>query len=416
MNDSITNINGWTETTLGEVAANISRSFDFSTKENVVFVNTGDVLEGKFLHSKQSSKVGLPGQAKKAIAKGDILFSEIRPINKRYAIVDFDVENYVVSTKFMVIKKNDKIDLNFLYLFLTFEKTLQEFQIIAESRSGTFPQITFKAVLDVPILLPTLPEQKRIASVLSSFDNKIELLQNQNQTLEEMAQVLFKEWFVDYHFPGVGKMIDSELGMIPEGWKIDNIGKYVNLKGGATPSTKNPDYWDGNIHWTSPKDLSISKQSYLLNTQKMITEAGLKKISSGLMPKGTLLFSSRAPIGYIALSNVDIAINQGYIAFLPRAEFSNYFMYNWLKLNMKSIIGAANGSTFLEISKSAFRQLQTPIPDQNTLKSFDELITPVFKKLLNNIVHIQTLSELRDKLLPKLMSGEVRVKLNNYHG
>ena len=416
MNDSITNINGWTETTLGEVAVNISRSFDFSIKENVVFVNTGDVLEGKFLHSKQSSKDGLPGQAKKAIAKGDILFSEIRPINKRYAIVDFDVENYVVSTKFMVIKKKDKIDLNFLYLFLTYEKTLQEFQIIAESRSGTFPQITFKAVSEVPILLPTLPEQKGIASVISSYNTKIKLLQNQNKTLEEMAQVLFKEWFVDFRFPGVGEMVDSELGMIPEGWRVDNIGKYVNLKGGTTPSTKNPDYWYGNIHWTSPKDLSISKQSYLLNTQKMITESGLKKISSGLMPKGTLLFSSRAPIGYIALSNVDIAINQGYIAFLPEAEFSNYFMYNWLKLNMKSIIGAANGSTFLEISKSAFRQLQTPIPDEKTLKSFDELITPVFKKLLNNIVHIQTLSELRDKLLPKLMSGEVRVKLNNYHG
>ncbi|PIY32425.1 MAG: restriction endonuclease subunit S, partial [Bacteroidetes bacterium CG_4_10_14_3_um_filter_42_6] len=113
-----------------------------------------------------------------------------------------------------------------------------------------------KNFAEFPILLPSLPEQKAIADVLTSFDDKIELLRQQNQTLEEMAQTLFKEWFVYFRFPGAGKMVDSELGMIPEGWKVDNIGQYVNIKGGTTPSTKNPDYWDGKIHWTSPKDLS----------------------------------------------------------------------------------------------------------------------------------------------------------------
>ncbi|PIQ27295.1 MAG: restriction endonuclease subunit S [Bacteroidetes bacterium CG18_big_fil_WC_8_21_14_2_50_41_14] len=224
-----------------------------------------------------------------------------------------------------------------------------------------------------------------------------------------MAQTLFKEWFVYFRFPGAGKMVDSELGMIPEGWKVDNIGQYVNIKGGTTPSTKNPDYWDGKIHWTSPKDLSNIKQPYLFDTEKKITPEGLKKISSGLLPKGTLLFSSRAPIGYIAISNVDIAINQGYIAFLPCGYLSNYFMFNWLKVNSKSIVGAANGSTFLEISKSSFRSLLTVIPEETVLDKFERVSFTIFQKLLSNLIQIQSLTQLRDSLLPKLMSGEVRV-------
>ncbi|EKD86152.1 MAG: hypothetical protein ACD_37C00442G0003 [uncultured bacterium] len=413
-------INHWKQVILGQVAENISRPFDLKGRERAIFLNTGDILEGKFLHKKWSNTKGIVGQAKKAIKKGDILFSEIRPMNSRYAFVDFDADDYVVSTKFMVIKSGDEINNEYLYKILTYKETLRQFQAIAEARSGTFPQVTFNAIAHFPIKLPPLVEQKEIVGILSSLDNKIELLRKQNETLEQIAQAIFNEWFVEFNFPNEkgepykasgGKMIESELGEIPEGWEIDRISDYVTIRGGTTPSTKIKDYWNGNIAWTSPKDLSGLNAMFLLKTEKKITEEGLKKIGSGLLPKGTLLLSSRAPIGYLAISSIDIAINQGYIAFLSGQYFSNNYMFLWLKANMQKVINAANGSTFLEISKSSFQKIECFVPEEGILKEFDLITQAIFEKISKNLYQIETLSQVRGALLPRLMSGEARVKI-----
>ena len=255
--------------------------------------------------------------------------------------------------------------------------------------------------------------------MLSAFDDKIELLREQNKTLEAIAQTLFKRWFVEFNFPDEnnqpyrdsgGKMVDSELGEIPERWRVGKLGDYIEIRGGTTPSTNNPDFWNGNINWTSPKDLSNSNEVFLLSTEKKITEEGLNQISSGLLPKYTLLLSSRAPIGYLAITAIETAINQGYIAFLPSVHLPNYFMYLWLNRNMNIVEGSANGSTFLEISKSSFREIESIIPTKDILQKFDLIVKPIFAKILFNLCQIQTLSQLRDALLPKLMRGEVRVK------
>ena len=337
MSHTGTQQNGWEETTLGEVAENISRSFDFSNKNNVVFVNTGDVLEGKFLHSNLSSKIGLPGQAKKAIKKDDILFSEIRPANKRYAIVNFDADDYVVSTKFMVIKRNKKVDLNFLYLFLTSQKNLQEFQIIAESRSGTFPQITFEAISQVPIILPPLPEQHAIASVLSSFDNKIELLRTQNKTLEDMAQAIFREWFVKFEFPNAdrkpyksseGKMVESELGKIPEGWGTCSFYECAEYINGA--AFKDADF---SKH---KEGLPVIKIVELKNGITDQTKFTTKKMASKYYIKDEdILFSwSGSPetsIDTFIWLNGDGVLNQHTFNVVPKNEESKTWLYFLLK-------------------------------------------------------------------------------------
>lgn len=253
------------------------------------------------------------------------------------------------------------------------------------------------AELEVPI-----PNDEMIlytSKTINGFDNKISLLETQNKTLEAIAQTIFKEWFGKYQ-------MGDEL---PEGWRVGTLGDVTKSFGGTTPSTKNPDFWDGNIHWSSPKDLSLSKSMFLLNTVKKITEEGLKKISSGLLPKRTLLLSSRAPVGYLSFTNIELAINQGYIALMPNQYFSNNYMYLWLDKNMKRVINAANGSTFLEISKTAFRNIECVIPKEKVLKEFDDCINPIFEKILYNLLEIKTLTKTRDTLLPKLMSGAIRV-------
>jgi len=181
---------------LGDLIDTISETFKF-TDEPVVFLNTSDILENKFLHKNLSDPSKLPGQAKKRIRKGDLLFSEIRPANKRYAYVDFKAENYVVSTKLMVLRSNGAIRDDYLRFFLTSAKTLEYLQMIAEDRSGTFPQITFDIIKELEIYLPSEEKQKAIADVLSSLDDKIDLLYRQNKTLEALAEALFRHTFID---------------------------------------------------------------------------------------------------------------------------------------------------------------------------------------------------------------------------
>lgn len=181
---------GWEVKSLDEVAIKKSESFNFKTVDEVVFVNTGDVQEGRFLHSEKKSKTGLPGQAKKAISKGDILYSEIRPKNKRYAFVNFDSSDYVVSTKFMIINPKENILNKLLYRVLTMQSTVDNFNSIAEGRSGTFPQITFDAISDFELILPPLEIQRHYQKLVSPMEMKQDELYSENQTLTQLRDTL----------------------------------------------------------------------------------------------------------------------------------------------------------------------------------------------------------------------------------
>ncbi|HAV4522964.1 restriction endonuclease subunit S [Acinetobacter baumannii] len=257
------------------------------------------------------------------------------------------------------------------------------------------PGANAKQLGSFKFLLPSLSEQKAITSVLSSLDDKIDLLHRQNKTLEAMAETLFRQWFIEE---------------AKEDWEEKTIGDIFTIKGGGTPSTKEPSYWDGSIAWTSPRDLSTAKSLYMFSTERTITELGLTKVSSGLLPVGTLLMSSRAPIGYLALTDIEVAVNQGYIAILKHDLYSNEFMYLWCKANMELIKNSGNGSVFQEISKASFRELPFVCPPEPLLKRFNGYCINWFSKIKLNAKQIQTLENLRDTLLPRLMSGEVRVQ------
>ena len=181
---------GWMACTLSDIAKNVSITFDFKRVSEVVFINTGDVLEGDFLHSNRSPHAGLPGQAKKSIRPEDILFSEIRPANKRYAYVDFDSSDYVVSTKFMIIRGSQEIHPRLLYRILTAKDTLDEFQVQAESRSGTFPQITFDSISHLPIVLPSIGIQEAFQRAVDKMDDQIKVNKQQSRTLATLRDTL----------------------------------------------------------------------------------------------------------------------------------------------------------------------------------------------------------------------------------
>jgi type I restriction enzyme, S subunit len=328
----------------------------------------------------------------------------------------------------VIILPSGSIQKCFLYYLLRTNSYKHE--ILASATGTTVKHTSPERIKAFQFLLPSLPEQKAIASILSSLDDKIELNQQMNRTLEAQARAIFKSWFVDFDpvrakmegrqpagmdattaalFPAAFE--ESELGMIPKGWKISTIGESVHIYGGSTPSTKNSAYWEGgDIQWATPKDLSNLQNSVLLQTERRITELGLAQIGSGLLPKGTVLLSSRAPIGYLAISEIPVAVNQGFIAMVCDQFLSNYYVLYWTLNNLDTIKGRANGTTFLEISKSNFRPISIIIPDKNILSQFNSKIEPLYKKMVSNIRESQNLATLRDFLLAKLMSGEIRVR------
>ena len=202
----------------------------------------------------------------------------------------------------------------------------------------------------------------------------------------------------------------SELGLIPKGWRIDEIGNTVKCLGGGTPSTKEDAYWrDGEFHWVTPKDLSGLQAPVLTTTRRKVTDAGLSRISSGLLPAGTLLLSSRAPIGYLALAGIPTAINQGFIAMPPGGTLPPVYLYFWTQTNMDSIKQKANGSTFMEISKSAFRPIKLCVPPPELVDAFGAIASPLMARIEANEHHRVSLTQLRDTLLPRLISGKLRL-------
>jgi len=260
------------------------------------------------------------------------------------------------------------------------------------------------------VVVPPLPEQRRIAAVLGALDDKIELNRKMNETLEATAQAIFQSWFIDFDGVPAEDLVESELGSIPKGWEEDTIGNVATVVGGGTPSTKRPEFWSKETHcWTTPKDLSSASIPLLLDTERRISDAGLAKISSGLLPVGTFLLSSRAPIGYTAITRIPLAVNQGYIAIPPGDRLSSFYLLFWARENLGVIKGRAGGTTFQEISKRNFRPIRVLIPPKDVMTEFDKVVASLFDRIETGEKESRTLTALRDTLLPKLISGEVRV-------
>jgi type I restriction enzyme S subunit len=275
--------------------------------------------------------------------------------------------------------------------------------------SGGQANISPDIVMGYPILLPPIAEQHRIASILSSLDDKIELNRKINANLEAQAQALFKSWFVDFEPFKDQPFVESELGMIPEGWRVGTLGEIGEIVGGSTPPKAKPEYYtEHGIAWLTPKDLSISNNKFTARGEIDITQEGYDSCSTKLMPQGSVLFSSRAPIGYITIAKNDICTNQGFKSIVPKLA-GTAFIYHFLKTSTKEIENKATGSTFKEASGALMKSLQLIIAPQIVLDDFEEVMKPILRE--QEIIEDENsrLASLRDTLLPRLMSGELKV-------
>ena len=398
------------------------------------------------------TKKGLENSSAKLVPKGTVLLTTRAPVG--YVAI---AENDVTTNQGFrnLIPKN-----NFYSEYIYYLLKLNTEYLKSHASGTTFRELSGSTLKSLKFIFPPFEEQRTIASIFSSLDDKIELNRQINQTLESMSQAIFKSWFVDFEpvkakiaalesgedaegvtraamraisgkiddeldkmeggqpedyaklkttaglFPAA--MQDSELGEVPEGWEVGTIGEEVGVVGGGTPSTKNPEFWEGGeIHWTTPKDLSNLTDKVLLTTDRKITDAGLKKISSGLLPVNTVLMSSRAPVGYLALAKVPVAVNQGYIAMLCDKQLSPEFVIQWCNSVMDEIKQRSSGTTFAEISKKNFKVIQVVVPSEGIQQSYSEMVSVFYDKITEKAIECINLADIRDSLLPKLLSGEV---------
>ncbi len=384
------------------------------------------------------------------VLEGDVLLNITGDSVARACQVDPSVLPARVNQHVAIIRPDPhKLDPCFLRYFLVSPSTQRKLLSWAAS-GGTRNALTKGMIESLDVLAPAdVAEQHAIAHILGTLDDKIELNRRRSRTLEAMARALFDSWFVHFdpavvnalwaghpvpdrfaeraahyrerpdalglpsellaRFPD--RFVDSPLGPIPEGWGVRTVQRAVSTVGGATPSTTNPEYWNGGtIHWATPKDLSSSRSMVLLDTKRKITPEGLHQISSGLLPRGTLLLSSRAPVGYLAISAVPLAINQGYIAVPPGGEVSPIWMFFWCKRHMYEIKQRASGTTFLEIGKRNFRLMRLVVPGTDVKEAFDVFSESMIGEIELLERESMTLASLRDTLLPKLISGELRIE------
>lgn len=324
----------------------------------------------------------------------------------------------------------DVIDARWLYYWMCGGEFTQQISGI-KGQTDMADYVSLTDQRRMAITLPPISIQCAIAGVLGALDDKIEQNRRTAWTLEHLTRAIFRAWFVDFEpvkakaacatsFPSMPqhvfdalptRFVDSEIGPVPEGWKVKAIGDVVTTKGGGTPNTKNPEYWDGGEHcWVTPKDMSRLSHPVLLDTDRRITDAAVNSISSGMLPVGTVLMSSRAPVGYLGIAGVPTAINQGFIAMVCNGPLPPTYVLNWASTAMDAIKARASGTTFPEISKKNFRPLPVVLPPSNVITAYQQISDPFFDLIAACVKENLQLTRLRDYLLPKLLSRTVRVR------
>ena len=331
------------------------------------------------------------------------------------ALKDYPNATFNGFTKRLRPKSHAEISPEFISFYLKSKEFRNQIQ--------SFSSLTTRASLNnemlekLELIIPDIHKQKEIAKILKNLYDKIEINNEMNKTFEEMAQTLFKRWFIDFDFPNEngepyrssgGKMVDSELGEIPEGWMIKNLGSICETTSGGTPSRKKEEYYlNGHIHWIKSKELN---GHFIIDTEEKITDNALKESSAKLLPKNTILIAMYgATVGEVGITPMIASCNQAICAIKENEKIPYFFIYEYFKENKEKVKNLAIGSAQQNISQILIKNLKIIVPIRQIMENYVEVTKNLYDKILQNQLEIQSLTQIRDTLLPKLMSGEVEV-------
>lgn len=342
--------------------------------------------------------------------EGDLILAREAPVGN-IGIIKSGVRPVLGQRTVLIRPKTDILDPGYLNYLLS-SPPLRGW-MIGVANGATVPHLNMSDIrsMEIPVI-PSIDTQRKIASVLTDYDDLIEHNNRRIKLVEEMAQRTYREWFVDFRYPGhqAVPLGDSELGPIPEGWKVSPIGKVTPILGGGTPSKTVPQFWeDGHIVWYTPSDLTAADSLFMSSSKLKITDEGIARSSARLFPTGSVMMTSRATIGVVSITTVPAATNQGFITCPTSQLAGKYHLYFWLKQQKDVIISLASGATFKEINKATFRQIPYLRATSNVEAAFENLIEPFGKQIQVLLRAQQNLKLTRDLLLPRLISGEIDV-------
>lgn len=347
---------------------------------------------------------------KDEVEYNDILLTSEAPMGE--VIIWKSEEKIILSQRLFAIRVKENISPDYMYYYFISKKFQSE--LLARASGTTVVGIKQTELLKTNVILPeSHSEQKEIASILSSFDKKIELLKEQNQTLETMAQTIFKEWFVDFNYPNTtGEMIDSEMGEIPKSWRVGRIGDEFDITIGRTPPRQESQWFSEvpqGIKWASIKDMG-NAGVYIFNTSEYIVDEAIVKFNIPIIPENTTILSFKMTVGKVSITTEKMLSNEAIAHMKIKKDCyltSEYIYLFLLNLNFNTL--GSTSSIVTAINTAIIKKIKFLVPDKFSMNNFNNLIIPIFTKIKNNSKQIQTLEETRDSLLPKLMSGKIRV-------
>lgn len=378
-------------------------------------VNMGEIFKYSFISNQVMDRVQLTDVEynKSMLAEGDLLFARqslvASGVGKCILVNELNEETTFESHLIRVRLKNAIAYPKFIYY--KFQSQNIRNIVISLSNGVAAHGIKGSDLQNIELELPPIQEQKSIASILSAIDDKIENNLAINKTLEEMAMALYKHWFVDFGPFHDGEFVESELGRIPKGWEVKRFFELFELLSGGTPKTSVKEYWNGEVSWVSAKDIGSNNTGLYINeTEKKITELGVEKSAAKLLPEDTVIVVARGSVGKYGMITKPMAMNQSCYGIYSKSTYSQPLTYLLIQSLMNHFMQVSYGSVFDTITTSTFKGINVLLPPKNVLNELKEPIDDYFYQIKENIKENQTLTQLRDTLLPKLISGELRLK------
>lgn len=314
----------------------------------------------------------------------------------------------LINAQMLILRANEN-EINSKFLFYYFSSTTLYSYIQNFASGSAQPQIPIRDLKKIPLFLPSLKNQEKIGAILSAYDDLIENNKKRIQILENIAEELYKEWFVRFRFPNYEKT-EFEKG-IPKDWIEQYVSGSFDIFGGGTPSKEIDEYWvDGEVNWYTPSDLTKHNSLFIESSELKCNETGLNKSSAKLFPPYSIMMTSRATIGVLSINTTEACTNQGFITCIPNKEFPLTYLYFWLKFAKPYLEILASGATFAELSRGNFKKVKLLKPQKLLTESFEKICRPIFDEVLNLQKQNRLLNEQKDILLPRLISGKLSVE------
>ncbi len=396
----------------GDRGSNYPKQDEFYDSEHCLFLNTSNVTTQGFNFEKTMfithEKDNLLRKGK--LQKFDIILTTRGTVGN-VAFFDESVpyENIRINSGMVIFRNSNPQEIETKYFYQFLRSSIFREQVLSHSSGSAQPQLPIKDLKQIELPLPPLPTQRRIADILSALDEKIELNRQTNATLETIAQAIFKEWFVDFNFPGTtGEMVEGALGLIPHRWRVGKLGDFGNMVCGKTPLKANASFFGGEIPFIKIPDMHNTV--FITETEDSLTDKGASSQKNKFLPPYSIIVSCIATVGLVALTSQKSQTNQQINAIVPKNEYTSLYLYFYAK-GLKGVLKdlGSGGSATLNVNTTSFSNIGCIIPPEDILSKFYILVKPLFEEILSNTQEISALAKIRDTLLPKLMSGEIEV-------